>query len=63
MTEDQSESLDNGYDISKEPIYANVNTKKQTCPIQVQDLYEYIRKNKMNDCTEFKKEFGVILIF
>ncbi|XP_071120808.1 receptor-type tyrosine-protein phosphatase epsilon-like [Mytilus edulis] len=56
--EDPSESLDNGYDISKEPIYANVNTKKQTCPIQVQDLYEYIRKNKMNDCTEFKKEFG-----
>ncbi|CAC5399120.1 Receptor-type tyrosine-protein phosphatase T,Tyrosine-protein phosphatase non-receptor type 22,Receptor-type tyrosine-protein phosphatase kappa,Receptor-type tyrosine-protein phosphatase F,Tyrosine-protein phosphatase 99A,Tyrosine-protein phosphatase Lar,Receptor-type tyrosine-protein phosphatase alpha,Receptor-type tyrosine-protein phosphatase epsilon,Receptor-type tyrosine-protein phosphatase gamma,Receptor-type tyrosine-protein phosphatase N2,Receptor-type tyrosine-protein phosphatase U,Receptor-type ty len=56
--EDPSESLDNGYDISKEPIYANVNTKKQSCPIQVQDLFEYIRKNKMNDCTEFKKEFG-----
>ena len=52
--------IDNGYDISKEPIYANVNSKKQSSPIQVKDLLEYIRKNKENECVGFKKEFAVI---
>ena len=42
-----------------EPIYANVNSKKQSQPIKVEDLYEYIRTNKKDECDGFKKEFNV----
>ena len=59
FSDDPSDILDNGYNITKEPIYANVNSKKQTNPIQTPDLFEYIRENKLNDCAGFKKEFGV----
>ncbi|XP_062582035.1 receptor-type tyrosine-protein phosphatase kappa-like [Saccostrea cucullata] len=41
-----------------EPIYANVNTKKQSSPIKVADLFDYIRENKKNECEGFKKEFN-----
>ncbi|XP_064605996.1 receptor-type tyrosine-protein phosphatase alpha-like [Liolophura sinensis] len=40
-----------------EPIYANVNTKKQSSPVCVEDLYNYIQKHKENNWEGFKKEY------
>jgi hypothetical protein len=57
-----SDIIDSGCDISKEPIYANVNTNKQSSPIQVQDLLEYIRNNKENECVGFKKELKTLIV-
>ncbi|KAK3090599.1 hypothetical protein FSP39_012997, partial [Pinctada imbricata] len=45
-----------------EPIYANVNTKRQSEPIKIADLYDYIRSNKKNECEGFKKEFAELPI-
>lgn len=42
-----------------EPIYANVNTKKQSSPVCVEDLYNYIQKHKENNWEGFKKEYEV----
>ncbi|XP_060083634.1 receptor-type tyrosine-protein phosphatase kappa-like [Ylistrum balloti] len=42
----------------EEPIYANVNTHKQSMPVKVQDLYDYIKLNKAQECDGFKKEFA-----
>ena len=42
-----------------EPIYVNVNGRKQTSPIKLEDLHAYILKNKDNNCDGFRKEFEV----
>ncbi|KAJ8306599.1 hypothetical protein KUTeg_017144 [Tegillarca granosa] len=47
----------NNYDL-KEPIYVNVNSTRQSCPVKVEHLYDYINQNKMHECEGFKKEFG-----
>ena len=46
-------------EIEPEPIYVNISTKKQSNPIKINDLADYIRQNKKNECEGFKKEFGV----
>ena len=43
----------------QEPIYVNVNNRKQTSPVEIADLYDYILKNKENGCEGFKNEFQV----
>ncbi|XP_061192574.1 receptor-type tyrosine-protein phosphatase kappa-like [Saccostrea echinata] len=53
-----SDHLDDTDPNLNEPIYANVNTKKQSSPIKVADLFDYIRENKKNECEGFKKEFN-----
>lgn len=40
-----------------EPFYANVNTKKMNSPVPLDELYDYIQGNKMNNNAGFKKEF------
>lgn len=40
-----------------EPIYVNVTNRKQSLPVQVPDLYDYICKNKERSCEGFKREF------
>lgn len=40
-----------------EPIYVNVNGRKQTAPVKLEDLHAYILKNKENNCDGFRKEF------
>ncbi|BFY99631.1 hypothetical protein BsWGS_02670 [Bradybaena similaris] len=40
-----------------EPIYMNVNNRKQTSPVPVSELYDYIAKNKEHNCQGFMKEF------
>lgn len=42
-----------------EPIYVNVNGRKQTAPVKLEDLHAYILKNKENNCDGFRKEFEV----
>lgn len=54
-----SDHLDDTDPNLNEPIYANVNSKKQSSPVQLPDLFEYIRENKKNECEGFKKEFNV----
>ena len=43
-----------------EPIYMNVNGRKQTAPVKLEDLHAYILKNKENNCDGFRKEFEVM---
>ncbi|XP_055884947.1 receptor-type tyrosine-protein phosphatase T-like isoform X2 [Biomphalaria glabrata] len=40
-----------------EPIYVNVNARKQTSPVPVSDLFSYISKNKEHSWEGFKREF------
>ncbi|XP_025111001.1 receptor-type tyrosine-protein phosphatase kappa-like [Pomacea canaliculata] len=40
-----------------EPIYANLNGRKQSSPVKLEDLHAYIVKNKENNCDGFRKEF------
>lgn len=54
-----SDHLDDTDPNLNEPIYANVNSKKQSSPVQLPDLFEYIRENKKNECEGLKKEFNV----
>lgn len=42
-----------------EPIYANLNGRKQSSPVKLEDLHAYIVKNKENNCDGFRKEFEV----
>ncbi|XP_012937090.1 receptor-type tyrosine-protein phosphatase T [Aplysia californica] len=51
------EEDDNVRNEVQEPIYENVNNRKQTCPVAIPALYDYILKNKENGCEGFKKEF------
>ncbi|XP_050400814.1 receptor-type tyrosine-protein phosphatase T isoform X2 [Patella vulgata] len=55
-----SEHVDNqiNEEIISEPIYMNVNnTKKQSSPVMLSQLYDYIKKNKENNFYGFKREF------
>lgn len=45
-----------------EPIYVNVNGRKQSSPVKLDDLHAYILKNKENNCDGFRKEFEVHVI-
>ncbi|XP_046560348.1 receptor-type tyrosine-protein phosphatase kappa-like [Haliotis rubra] len=40
-----------------EPIYVNINSKKQTSPVKLVDLADYIKKHRENNCLGFKQEF------
>ncbi|XP_076441421.1 receptor-type tyrosine-protein phosphatase epsilon-like [Babylonia areolata] len=40
-----------------EPIYVNVNGRKRTAAVKLEDLHAYILKNKDNNCDGFRKEF------
>ena len=42
-----------------EPIYVNVTNRKQSVPVPLSDLYDYICRNKENSCEGFKREFEV----
>ena len=42
-----------------EPIYMNVNGRKQSAPVKLEDLHSYILKNKEDNCDGFRKEFEV----
>lgn len=53
-----SDHLDDTDPNLNEPIYANVNSKKQSSPVKLVDLFDYIRENKKNECEGFKKEFN-----
>ncbi|ESP05460.1 hypothetical protein LOTGIDRAFT_102205 [Lottia gigantea] len=44
-------------EIISEPIYVNVTGKRQTSPVEISQLYDYIKKNKEHNCLGFKKEF------
>lgn len=57
-----SDHLDDTDPNLNEPIYANVNSKKQSSPVKLVDLFDYIRENKKNECEGFKKEFNVRLM-
>lgn len=42
----------------QEPIYVNVNAKKLTNPIQIEELHKFIQKGKTNDHNIIRKEHG-----
>ncbi|GFO41460.1 receptor-type tyrosine-protein phosphatase kappa, partial [Plakobranchus ocellatus] len=42
---------------NQEPIYVNVTNRKQSMPVPVPDLYDYICKNKERSCEGFIREF------
>ena len=44
---------------SPEPIYVNVNSRRQSAPVHLDHLQVYIAKNKVNNCDGFRKEFEV----
>lgn len=57
---DEEDCVDNIYDKSThEPIYVNVNTKKLTNPIKVEDLRAFVTKSKDNDYAIARAEHGV----
>ncbi|XP_059151900.1 receptor-type tyrosine-protein phosphatase T-like [Physella acuta] len=41
----------------QEPIYVNVNSRKQTSPVLLSDLHSYILKHKEHSWEGFKREF------
>ncbi|CAL1546634.1 unnamed protein product [Lymnaea stagnalis] len=41
----------------QEPIYVNVNARKQTSPVAIPDLHSYILKHKEHSLEGFKREF------
>lgn len=43
----------------QEPIYVNVNSRKQTSPVLLSDLHSYILKHKEHSWEGFKREFEV----
>ena len=61
MSEETETALDDseGQTHTSEPIYVNVNAKKLTNPIQIEDLQKFIEKGKRNDYHIIKKEHGV----
>ena len=67
MTEEAETALDDGEGEGQthvtEPIYVNVNAKKLSNPIQVEDLQKFIEKGKKNDFSIIKKEHGVSVSF
>ncbi|XP_048255953.1 receptor-type tyrosine-protein phosphatase kappa-like isoform X1 [Haliotis rufescens] len=52
---DQDEN--GGSEEINEPIYVNINSKKQTSPVKLVDLADYIKKHRENNCLGFKQEF------
>ena len=58
-----SETEDNTFNEElNEPIYVNINSKKQTNPIPLCDLYDVILKYRENGMAGFKTEFDVSLL-
>ena len=58
--EEQEECFDGRLDqVTKEPIYVNVNSKKLTNPIQVEDLQAFITKARQNDYEIMKADHRV----
>lgn len=49
--------------LKEEPIYVNVNTKKLTNPVKVEDLKEFIAKAKENESAIMKAEHGVMFCY
>ncbi|XP_060596915.1 receptor-type tyrosine-protein phosphatase F-like isoform X1 [Ruditapes philippinarum] len=47
-----------GSDTDSEPIYGNIGF--DVAPVKVEDLWDYVKNNKCNDCEGFRREYKLI---
>lgn len=46
-----------GSDTDSEPVYGNIGF--DVAPVKVEDLWDYVKNNKCNDCEGFRREYKV----
>lgn len=49
-----------GSDTDSEPVYGNIGF--DVAPVKVEDLWDYVKNNKCNDCEGFRREYKVRFI-
>ncbi|KAL4236769.1 hypothetical protein ACF0H5_005154 [Mactra antiquata] len=47
-----------GSDTDSEPVYGNIGF--DVLPVKVEDLWDYVKNNKCNDCEGFRREYKLI---